>query len=456
MRCPLDDASCDLNACNFTNQCMHANQRKFDVKCPLQDNAFCLFEGCYDAGKCQRIAVIAASVTGDNIVQHGLMNCPTYRCPCSLEECSKAKRCKYLQDPQQGNGAKSSFYCCATKPENCVTQCAGCQLIQAERIVPNASVEPAPPMKSYQSAKKPCHEGVYYLGQCGKANIYVGKESQVGRRPYYNSTKDFKLIVSLIESGGWFSKENKGDEFLVTGNAAAKACLPEELFRQDKPIPFLHVAWPDYGAVALGRDWWASFISAVAKIDGDVVLYCMGGHGRTGSAAAILAVLCDWCPRDYCPVAWVRDTYCPEVVESEVQIEYIEEITGAKVISKPAKWYGSQYNMWENRGGTSATSEPTKLTVVARADDDEEDEGDITPSLSNNKYKKHAARLRRAGHKMPTIKEMEDRYETVVDGNLFEWNAVLSKFEWLAYIGEDEQESVSADPGKQEQPDPVG
>ena len=427
------------------------------MRCPL-DDAWCMDNSCVPLGVCKHNANAMRTATVDsNIVTVGLMECPTYRCPCSLVECTSTRVCKYLGDPAMGNGPKLAtvgFYCCHTTGQ-CVVQCTACKVLaeQGTGTAANATVEPATRMTTWER-KKDCHTGVYYLGQCGKANIYVGKESQVARRPYTNSTRDFKLIVSLIEYGGYWSKENKGDEFLVTGNAAAKAMLPEDIFRQDTPIPFLHVSWPDYGAVALGRDWWASFVSALKRIDGDVVLYCMGGHGRTGTAASILAVLCGWVDPDYCPVAWVRDTYCAETVESEAQVEYIEEITGQKVISLPANHYGSyaQGQLWSNVTNTN----PTKLTVVATEGDDDED--DTVPTLSNNQYKKFAARMRRAGHAMPTVKGMEDRHEVVVDGNLFEWNAILGKFEWLSYVGDVEDEIVIGKQGdtEQDKPDPVG
>jgi hypothetical protein len=270
------------------------------------------------------------------------------------------------------------------------------------------------------AATKLCHYGLTHIGDCGKARIWLGKETAVGRRPRHDSRQDFKLIVSLIEYGTSWSKDTKGDEFLVTGNAAAKDILPPDLFRADKPIPFLHVSWPDFGTVKLGRDWWASFVSALQKIDGDVVLYCMGGHGRTGTAASILAVLCGWVQSHECPVQWIRDNYCHEVVESSAQIKYIEEITNRKVESVAAKNYGYTTYDYTPTGVATTSAKQGTLKLVEK--------GPAKPYLSKNKYKKEAAAARRKGQTVPTLAELQDGNIVTYGGNSFCWDAEMKEF----------------------------
>ena len=52
-----------------------------------------------------------------------------------------------------------------------------------------------------------------------------------------------------------------------------------------------------------------------------VELGCLGGHGRTGTALACLAVLVGYPPPD--AVAWVRANYCPSAVETAEQESFV-------------------------------------------------------------------------------------------------------------------------------------
>lgn len=57
---------------------------------------------------------------------------------------------------------------------------------------------------------------------------------------------------------------------------------------------------------------------------------CLGGHGRTGTALACLAVLTGTPPSE--AVAWVRTTYCHKAVETEEQRAFASEfgqVTGS-------------------------------------------------------------------------------------------------------------------------------
>jgi protein-tyrosine phosphatase len=48
---------------------------------------------------------------------------------------------------------------------------------------------------------------------------------------------------------------------------------------------------------------------------------CLGGHGRTGTALACLAVLTGTPPGE--AVAWVRATYCEKAVETDEQDAFV-------------------------------------------------------------------------------------------------------------------------------------
>lgn len=84
-----------------------------------------------------------------------------------------------------------------------------------------------------------------------------------------------------------------------------------------------HLAWPDFGVPDDGalRDALADVLTHVDS--GELVeLGCLGGHGRTGTALACLAILSGEAPET--AVGWVRSTYCPAAVETAAQGGFIK------------------------------------------------------------------------------------------------------------------------------------
>lgn len=92
--------------------------------------------------------------------------------------------------------------------------------------------------------------------------------------------------------------------------------------RWQPPWSHEHVNWPDFG---LPRDRLA-FTDGLAALlsrarQGELVeLGCLGGHGRTGTALACLAVIAGL---DSDPVQWVRSAYCERAVETDEQAEFV-------------------------------------------------------------------------------------------------------------------------------------
>jgi hypothetical protein len=92
------------------------------------------------------------------------------------------------------------------------------------------------------------------------------------------------------------------------------------------PWPHDRVDWPDFGVpddaaglVALLRE-----VLRRAGAGDRVEIGCLGGHGRTGTALACLAVLSGHPPTD--AVAWVRANYCPDAVETDDQAAFVENL----------------------------------------------------------------------------------------------------------------------------------
>jgi hypothetical protein len=94
------------------------------------------------------------------------------------------------------------------------------------------------------------------------------------------------------------------------------------------PWPHDHVAWPDFGVpldthrvVGALRD-----VRELARSGKRVEVGCLGGHGRTGTALACLAVLAGHPAAT--AVAWVRANYCDRAIETTEQEEFVAEFGG--------------------------------------------------------------------------------------------------------------------------------
>lgn len=84
-----------------------------------------------------------------------------------------------------------------------------------------------------------------------------------------------------------------------------------------------HLDWPDFGVPgdpALAVTALRSLLDR-SRAGKRVEVGCLGGHGRTGTALACLAVLAGYPAAD--AVAWIRAEYCPQAVETAEQEEFI-------------------------------------------------------------------------------------------------------------------------------------
>lgn len=188
---------------------------------------------------------------------------------------------------------------------------------------------PAPQSPSYGLGSRYCHDGPVCVGRIGKAHVYAGDWLEA------LPVRQWDLVISAMStvSASHF-------EAPVTGNSMAKRLLPEMLFRT-RPVAHVTLDWPDGGTPPLASEWWAELVTAIATIDGKVMVHCQGGHGRTGTALAILFTLAGQVPKRQCPVGWLRKRYCVEAVENDEQADYIEAITNRRVRSEPSWCFGA-------------------------------------------------------------------------------------------------------------------
>lgn len=263
------------------------------------------------------------------------------RCPelggyCYLTQCLSQDRC--TSAPKTGDSGVTKAY---EIPDSwdCPSDGQPCQLLSCDRgkacyaAGKSTGITYGSGGIVYKSAaaSPPCHEGMNSIGFIGKAEIMCGTETSAKG---WDAEVDgpIGLVIGLL--GEPYRPGN-----LIGMNDGAKALGSAGLNILWPTVPNIWLKWPDFGIVPCTYAWWSNLVGLISKVDGAVLLYCWGGHGRTGTAAAIIASIAGLVPDGDDPVEWIRKVYCEKAVESVSQLDYIEKITGRKVLAGPAKAY---------------------------------------------------------------------------------------------------------------------
>ena len=96
-------------------------------------------------------------------------------------------------------------------------------------------------------------------------------------------------------------------------------------------FPEIVIDWTDYSSPPVGPEFWAKLIEVCKKKEiKQMVVFCMGSHGRTGTAlAALLLANRDYTDPDEA-IEFVRENHCRKSVESSSQIDYLIKCAGQK------------------------------------------------------------------------------------------------------------------------------
>lgn len=99
-------------------------------------------------------------------------------------------------------------------------------------------------------------------------------------------------------------------------------------YRWQPPWPHDHLDWPDFGVPADPAPVAAALRTVLdrARAGQNVEVGCLGGHGRTGTALACLAILAGHRAED--AVDWVRAEYCSHAVETPGQEAFVAQFRG--------------------------------------------------------------------------------------------------------------------------------
>ncbi len=174
-----------------------------------------------------------------------------------------------------------------------------------------------------------CHNGPKLVFTKAGLSVYGASESEAQANVW-----EFDLVISMTR--------------ISTGINVDKCKLQSASFKRlvQKAPEVLSLDWPDMGVPSLGKAFWVELARILTKKGLDrarsgnsykVMVHCMGGHGRTGTALAILmGLLTD---REGDLVDIIQTEYCNHSVETERQIRYVELVTDTKSKAKPSKSY---------------------------------------------------------------------------------------------------------------------
>ena len=92
--------------------------------------------------------------------------------------------------------------------------------------------------------------------------------------------------------------------------------------------PEMILDWPDFGIIDWPLEFWLELMTHIEENDMNVCVFCVGGHGRTGTAiCAMLIVGLNYTALQ--AVQWLRKNYCKKVVESKAQVDYLYNLEDA-------------------------------------------------------------------------------------------------------------------------------
>lgn len=128
--------------------------------------------------------------------------------------------------------------------------------------------------------------------------------------------------------------------------------------RWQPPWPHGRLDWPDFGVPADQTHMITALKSVQdrARSGQRVEIGCVGGHGRTGTVLACLAILSDHPPAD--AVAWVRDHYCEHAVETPEQVALIDRLHQTPLGIGEAPAWAAVTAITRGRGRTPSQAEP--------------------------------------------------------------------------------------------------
>lgn len=190
---------------------------------------------------------------------------------------------------------------------------------------------------------KPYNSGSGYYGNYSQGTLYKHCD-----HPPFKAFDDHGIEIwcgTKSEVIGWDVQPSMTSFDVILNCTKSGAVLPHHKI----PLSFgkkyttkaqeIEIDWPDMGAPHLAASFWKDLYDYLIKTKGKMLIFCVGGHGRTGTALACMLVAARWKHRD--AKNWIWKNYCQKAIETKSQEKYItavetslDELRAAKKIKK--------------------------------------------------------------------------------------------------------------------------
>ena len=102
--------------------------------------------------------------------------------------------------------------------------------------------------------------------------------------------------------------------------------IPMEWGKKFETVEFkeIYLDWDNMAAVMIDSGFWKELINHLRENALRLLVFCQGGHGRTGTAVAALLISDGWTADE--AIFHVRSTYCPKAIESMAQWNYLHDL----------------------------------------------------------------------------------------------------------------------------------
>lgn len=187
------------------------------------------------------------------------------------------------------------------------------------------------------------HRDVKPVMTIGKCELWGGRETQVMPR-----ADEFECIISLL--GSYSKPQSK-----FTISRGARRMFGKLAAYQQRRNNVLCIDWPDMQAPKLDYGFWEALAEDLGKVAGRAAIFCMGGHGRTGTALSALIAVTKYAPalESGDIIQWLRENYCREAVETASQIDYLRRVLKVQTKLEGGKSWATPHGFDRGQGSLS-------------------------------------------------------------------------------------------------------
>lgn len=116
---------------------------------------------------------------------------------------------------------------------------------------------------------------------------------------------------------------------------------------------WLSLPFPDFQTPKNMRtyaQWYemAKGIKEILESDKDVLVACLGGHGRSGLFCAIVGYILNDGEGWENPVDKIRNIHCQSAIETEGQEQFVYDILGLDLVANTSDYYTGGFSQWED------------------------------------------------------------------------------------------------------------